>query len=155
MYLRWQRRGRRWRSDPGTTWSAVVVESVRVDGRPRQRRVAYLGTITEHGISKVCVRGWYWDKLTDRLNALSNRYRERIGIILRRLLLSEYRRSRKSSTTSVCAVLKRGGKGRKRLRLRTARGGQAGADRAREGSGTAIKWAQMRCLCEIVAPRRG
>jgi hypothetical protein len=80
MFLRWQMRpskatkyGKRWLADRGTIWSAVLVESVRVNGRPRQRHVAYLGTITESGISKVCVRGWYWDRLTQRLDGLSNR----------------------------------------------------------------------------------
>ena len=28
-------------------WSAVVVESARIDGKPRQRHIAWLGSITE------------------------------------------------------------------------------------------------------------
>ncbi len=47
MFVRWQRRRRvRWRkSSPLLT--AVLVQSRRVDGNPRQRVVAYLGGIRE------------------------------------------------------------------------------------------------------------
>lgn len=71
MYVRWQRRGRvrRGRSSPLLT--AVLVESRRVDGKPRQRVVAYLGGIREAYVDK---REWehrtFWRGVVDRLDAL-------------------------------------------------------------------------------------
>src|SRR6516164_6575407 len=56
MFLRWQCRRRRhpeWgtkipRAD--VLWSAVVVESKRVEGKPKQYHVCFLGSITESAI---------------------------------------------------------------------------------------------------------
>jgi hypothetical protein len=79
MYLRWKARdstrtkyGRR-RPDYGTVWSAAIVESVRVNGKPRQNHVAYLGMFTENGVDNVYVRSWYWDRLGQKLDRLANR----------------------------------------------------------------------------------
>jgi hypothetical protein len=43
MFVRWQSRNisNRWRR--GISWAAVLVESKRVNGKPRQEHVAYLG----------------------------------------------------------------------------------------------------------------
>ena len=53
MYVRWQRRDERRRTTirfvymvPTADEYAVLVESVRVNGEPRQRHVAYLGSTT-------------------------------------------------------------------------------------------------------------
>ena len=56
MYVRWKKRMRTKRHRPTGehTLTAVLVTSQRVDGRPRQRIVAYLGSIGEHRT------GFYW-----------------------------------------------------------------------------------------------
>jgi hypothetical protein len=43
MYLRWKRNRR--------SSSAVLVESVRVNGRPRQRYIAYLGSLSAESVA--------------------------------------------------------------------------------------------------------
>jgi hypothetical protein len=76
MFIRWQKR-ERWgwgRNKPvDVHWGAVLIQAVRVDGKPRQRHVAYLGSFTERGIESVHQRGWFWDRVTARLDAPSNR----------------------------------------------------------------------------------
>jgi hypothetical protein len=57
-------------------WSAVLVESVRVGGRPQQRHLAWLGSITESGIAIVHQRCWFWDSVMERLHQLSNKVDE-------------------------------------------------------------------------------
>src|SRR5215471_963005 len=54
-------------------WRAMLVESVRVDGQPRQRHVAWLGSITESQIDIVHQRRYFWDSVLDRLDKLGNR----------------------------------------------------------------------------------
>ncbi len=71
MYVKWgsRRRVRRGKSSPLLT--AVLVESRRVDGDPRQRTIAYLGGIRE---AYVDVREWehraFWRGVDERLDAL-------------------------------------------------------------------------------------
>ena len=55
MFVRWQTRTRRARAfgrDPNTDthWAAILAESSRIDGKPTQRHIAYLGGITESAI---------------------------------------------------------------------------------------------------------
>jgi hypothetical protein len=82
MYLRWQARKRvnpkywtgkrdEWIDD--VHWAAIVVESVRVDGKPTQRHIAYLSGITESAIAIVHQRYYFWQDIDDRLTRLSNR----------------------------------------------------------------------------------
>lgn len=95
MFIRWQRRARRspkygmWsdgRGDSGEYirvrkstktqdfhWRAIAVESVRVDGKPRQRHVAYLGGITESGMAILNQRRYFWNDVDKRLDQLSDR----------------------------------------------------------------------------------
>jgi len=49
MYVRWTKRERSLRGEPNGKYalSAKLVECVRVDGKPRQRILCYLGTIRE------------------------------------------------------------------------------------------------------------
>ena len=82
MDVRWK--GRK-RQQPGTDlghddvlgqdvrWTAVVVESLLVDGNPRQRQVALLGSITESEIEIVHHRRYFWDAVHERLDQLGNR----------------------------------------------------------------------------------
>jgi hypothetical protein len=44
-----------------------------LDGKPRQRYVAYLGGFTEQGIENVHQRCRFWDRVNERLHALSHR----------------------------------------------------------------------------------
>src|SRR5262245_42285045 len=93
MYLRWQSRyrdrskffghrlGRR--VDEGDVHrAAIIVESVRIAGKPTQRHVAYLGGITDSAIAIIHQRCWFWDEVKKRLDHLGNRMspqdRERI-----------------------------------------------------------------------------
>jgi hypothetical protein len=41
-------------------------------GSPRQRHIAYLGSIYESWLSKVLDRAEFWDKMARRLDALGN-----------------------------------------------------------------------------------
>jgi hypothetical protein len=54
-------------------WSAVIVESVRVNGKPRQRYVSHLASITESRIEVVHQRRYFWDAVLDGLDRLGNR----------------------------------------------------------------------------------
>ncbi len=71
MYVRWQRRRRVRRGKSSPLLTAVLVESRRVDGDPRQRTIAYLGGIRE---AYVDVREWehraFWRGVDERLDAL-------------------------------------------------------------------------------------
>ncbi len=52
MFLRWKRyenKDARWNG--GVYWRAVLVESTRVDGKPRQKVVKYLGSVYRDGWS--------------------------------------------------------------------------------------------------------
>jgi hypothetical protein len=85
MFIRWKSRTKQWwpgRADPDTRWSAILVESVRVDGKPRLRHLAFLGSITDQQIQagQGDIRFWRsvyraLDDLGDRLTAKD---RERI-----------------------------------------------------------------------------
>ena len=87
MFVRWQLyRSRalnpllRQRNDKQARLKAVLVESVRVDGEPRHKHIAFLGSIGIDGGD----RARFWYEVTTRLNKLSNRLspedRERIGM---------------------------------------------------------------------------
>jgi hypothetical protein len=56
-----------------THWVAVLIESVRVDGRPRQRHVAYLDGIADSAIEITAQRAWFWQHVMLRLDRLANR----------------------------------------------------------------------------------
>jgi len=70
MYLRWKKRG-------GTRgralqWTALLVESRRVGGKPRQFVVAYLGSITEDdygagALGRAVRRIQFWARTAPRL----------------------------------------------------------------------------------------
>jgi hypothetical protein len=54
MFVRWQKRQRKRRvfggEGPDMHWAAILSESERVDGKPVQRHIAYLGGLTESAI---------------------------------------------------------------------------------------------------------
>ena len=78
MFVRWQSRKRR-RPQFGIGrksdihWAAILVEAVRIKGRPTQRHVAYLGGITESAIEIIHQRGWFWAGVFEILDRLGNR----------------------------------------------------------------------------------
>src|SRR6516165_10277451 len=90
MFVRWQSRkrgspafgtvmrlrGRVVRADTrklDVHWTAILVEASRVDGKPKQEHIAYLGGITESAIEILPQRCYFWDEVTERLNKLSDR----------------------------------------------------------------------------------
>jgi hypothetical protein len=95
MFIRWKSRkrrvpkfggyGKQLRSGPSYAyarsgkpeqdvhWSAIIIESVRVDGKPKQRHVAYLAGITESAIDIGAQRAWFWVDVMRRLDGLANR----------------------------------------------------------------------------------
>jgi hypothetical protein len=78
MFVRWQKREskrtkyRRRSKPPGATWSVVLAESVRVNGKPRQKHIAYLGSFNESILTpgRICVRGQFWKRIRARLDNL-------------------------------------------------------------------------------------
>ena len=86
MFVRWQlyrsqalNRWQREHNDKHARLKAILVKSVRVDGKPRQRHVAFLGSTSIDGAD--LPRFWY--DVTTRLDRLGNQLslqeRERIG----------------------------------------------------------------------------
>lgn len=73
MYVRWKRkpRSRRRRLTGEYSLAAVLVESHRVDGRPRQRIIKHLGSINERGIQHYYVKLDFWQSVDARLTALA------------------------------------------------------------------------------------
>jgi hypothetical protein len=94
MYVRWQwwyqrRRGSElFHRDTPATGHAILVEAVRIDGKPKQRHIAYLGSV--HGEQDVYYRAWWWHRMSAKLDALGNRIppqdRPRIVAALARLM---------------------------------------------------------------------
>ena len=72
MYARWKRRALKRVGDgpPAYRLDLVLVESRRVDGRPRQRFVAHLSTIREDRAGDVRQRTWFWQALDAKLDGL-------------------------------------------------------------------------------------
>jgi len=87
MYVRWQSRERNrpqygpWQG-PDIHWSAIIVENMRIDGKPRQLHVPYLAGFTESAINHEAQRCYLWDHISERLDQLANQMttatRERI-----------------------------------------------------------------------------
>src|SRR5262245_19002184 len=77
MFLRWTSREGRSRSafgpGPDRHWRAILVESVRINGKPRQRHVAYLVGFTEKQLKLPVQRVYIWETVEERLANLSNR----------------------------------------------------------------------------------
>ena len=78
MFVRWQRRTSiaswNWRKpNAGARLSAVLVESVRINGRPKQRHVAFLAGIAEDRINDSMGQLRFWETALSKLDSLSNR----------------------------------------------------------------------------------
>jgi hypothetical protein len=78
MYVRWRRLGGRRRVER-CYWNipivahALVVESVSVNGKSRQRHIAYLGGFHHHSAQDVSYRAWWWHRMSAKLDALGKR----------------------------------------------------------------------------------
>ena len=77
MFVRWQKRKRR---DGVTRLNAILCESRRVDGKPRQEHIAYLGAIDDVWLEQPLddpaanlKRHEFWEKAEKRLAPLANR----------------------------------------------------------------------------------
>ncbi len=51
----------------------VLVESRRIDGKPRQQTIAYLGSIREGLINLATLRGFFWRDVMQTLDGLGER----------------------------------------------------------------------------------
>jgi hypothetical protein len=78
MFVRWQHRTKTRRVVFGrgqagdVRWSAILVESIWIDGRPRQRHIANLGSCVEQENTPVH-RAEFWKAVTSRLDRLGNK----------------------------------------------------------------------------------
>src|SRR5262245_60876456 len=70
MYVRWQSRKQVLGKDVRRT--AIVVESVRVDGTPTQRHIAYLGGIAESAINNLASQCRFWTNVKNKLDSLGH-----------------------------------------------------------------------------------
>jgi hypothetical protein len=77
MYVRWQSRKRRGaefgygRGD--THHRAILVENVRVNGKPTQRHIAYLAGFTESAVAIPQQQRYLWERIESHLDRLANR----------------------------------------------------------------------------------
>jgi hypothetical protein len=62
-----------WGRSEGKRLTANLVESVRVDDKPRKRHIASLASIREREIDDVRYRCHFWDQITRKLNHLRER----------------------------------------------------------------------------------
>src|SRR5262249_1486879 len=54
-------------------WRAILVENVRVDGKPTQRHVAYLAGFTESALAIPAQQYFLWQQIEEQLDRLHNR----------------------------------------------------------------------------------
>jgi hypothetical protein len=77
MFVRWQCRVRAERNDwalrevGDITWNAILVESVRVNGKVRQNHIAYLGSFSTRQAASQAQRVYTWEAMLERLDRLS------------------------------------------------------------------------------------
>ena len=76
MFIRWHKRQRSRSGKTDVHWGVALTEATRIDGKPRQRHVAYLGSFTEQGIESVHQRCRFWDLVNTRLHGLADRLTE-------------------------------------------------------------------------------
>jgi hypothetical protein len=72
MFIRWQKRPKSVRSRQDIILMAVLIRSIRIDGRPRQQHMAYLGSISESGLTLLGRRSDFWNSATEALNGLGD-----------------------------------------------------------------------------------
>ena len=68
MFVRWNRRER---ARTGKfLLAALLIQAERRDGKPRQKVVAYLGSIKEERVPSPYIRKWFWRDVDRRLDSL-------------------------------------------------------------------------------------
>lgn len=70
-----------WRGKEGDYIYAVLVETHRVDGKPRQKVIKYLGGIGEDALSHVYLRKFFWDTVEKNLSGLELTTEEKNKIV--------------------------------------------------------------------------
>jgi hypothetical protein len=78
MFVRWQKRKRRFRAfgsgrGTDTHWAAILAKSTRVDGKPTQQHIACLGGINDSAIEIAAQRAFFWQEAMQQLDRLANR----------------------------------------------------------------------------------
>jgi hypothetical protein len=79
MYVRWQKYKRRSKPWEGREhrwvlhWRAILVESKRINGKPRQIHIAYLAGFLRHNLRRVESRVRLWERIEARLDKLGKR----------------------------------------------------------------------------------
>lgn len=73
MYVRWKKykRSKRHHLTSEVILTAVLVESHRIGGKPRQRFIAHLGSIAERGIPHYWHRHDFWQSVEKAIEHLS------------------------------------------------------------------------------------
>lgn|SRR5262245_40859057 len=86
MHIRWKPRARTERGKPTTHWAAILLRSVRIDGKPRHEYVTYLAGITKLDIKSVEHRVAFWNdalsKLDTHRDEISSEQRRKIEAAL-------------------------------------------------------------------------
>lgn len=75
MFVRWKKKSRAdyrmaGKSTPVTLHVAYLVKSERVNGKPRQKTVAYLASIKDRSIQHVTHRRYFWQRVQASLQPL-------------------------------------------------------------------------------------
>ena|SRR6186997_231153 len=79
MFIRWQSRQRkhaefsRYSRKGDMHWRAILVESARIDGKPRQRHIAYLAGFTESATKVPAQQRFVWERIEKQLKRLGKR----------------------------------------------------------------------------------
>jgi hypothetical protein len=72
MFIRWIERPSKTPGYDATALSVILAETKRIDGKPRQRHIAYLGGITDEQIKCPDSRCYFWDSVTAAFDRLGN-----------------------------------------------------------------------------------
>jgi hypothetical protein len=85
MFVRWQKRKRKSRAFGGgrgtdAHWAAILAESARIDGKPTQQHISYLGGIADSAIEIAAQRAFFWREVMQQLdqNRVLKEDRERL-----------------------------------------------------------------------------
>jgi hypothetical protein len=70
MHVRWQHRAAHLRNKDQAHWAAILVENVRATDK--ERVVAYLAGIGDRDITKLGAQCGFWERVTRKLDRLSN-----------------------------------------------------------------------------------
>jgi hypothetical protein len=76
MFIRWQnyRSVALWHrgKPPITRVKAILVETVRTDGKPRQRHVAFIASYEANKLDQISTRSTFWRHARQRLDQIGN-----------------------------------------------------------------------------------